>query len=390
MTDLAPLLGQLQATADPYPLYARLREAGPVVWVDPMQRWLVTGHHEAQALFTHSAASTDRRLASDAVTEDARPGGLPFVDPPEHTRLRSLVHQAFTARSVQALSRDVEKLAHELLDRISSGAGFDLIADYAGPLPAVILARMLGIPAEYEEQVRRWSLTIIETIDPVNHEIVSAEGGVARQEMSDFFADLVAQRRARRRDDLITRMIEAGEDGSRLTGEELLEMCLLLTVVGMETTTNLIGNGVDALLAAPAELARLRSDPGLIRSAVEELLRYDSPIQLAGRIALRDIEIGGRTLRRGQVAGIVIGAANRDPRIFADPERLDLGRSPNNHLAFGRGIHHCLGAPLARMQGPIALAAVLDRFPGLRAAGPAQRRHNVHVRGFVSYPVAPG
>jgi cytochrome P450 len=388
MSELALLLGEMQGAEDPYPFYDRLRDIGRVVWVEVLGRWLVTGHREAQELFGHPAASSDRSLAEETSDDGSRPTGLPFVDPPVHTRLRSLVQQAFTARAVDRLRTEVVQLTGELLDRAEERGELDLITDFAGPLPAVVLARLLGIPTEDEALFRGWATTIIETIDPVSQRIVSDAGTLARHEMTEYLTGLVAKRRVEPRDDLISGMVHAEDAGRRLEAGELLDMCLLLAVVGLETTTNLIGNGVNALLENPDQLARLRADPGVLRTGVEELLRYDAPVQLAGRIAVRDLELGGVGLRRGQVAGIVLGAANRDPAAFADPGRLDLGRTPNPHLAFGRGIHHCLGAPLARMEGPIAIEALVRRFPALRPVGEPRRRQNVHVRGFASLPLA--
>jgi cytochrome P450 len=264
----------------------------------------------------------------------------------------------------------------------------DLIGDFAGPLPAVVLAELLGIPAGDQELFRSWAMTVIETIDPVSLRVISGAGDRAREAMTDYLHGVIEERRRQPADDLISTMVRAEDSGQRLSGAELLEMCLLLAIVGIETTTNLIGNGVSALLAHPDALRRLRAAPELIKTAVEELLRYDAPVQLAGRVAVEDIALGGQTVRAGQVVGVVLGAANRDPAAFAAPDRLDLARTPNNHVAFGRGIHFCLGAPLARLEGPVAIAALVSRFPRLRPSGPAKRRQNVHVRGFESLPVA--
>jgi pimeloyl-[acyl-carrier protein] synthase len=393
MTQLGDLVGQLLRTADdPYPVYDRIRDTGRVLWVEELGRWLVTGHREALAVLCHSRASSDRRRYQDAPPGDAgggyRPGGLPFVDPPDHTRLRALVQQAFTPKAVERLRPEVERLTDELLTAAGERGEADLIADFAGPLPAVVLAELLGIPPGDQELFRSWAMKIIETIDPVSQRVVSGAGHQASADLSDYLTRVIDERRRRPADDLISGMVHAEESGQRLSGDELLQMCLLLAVVGLETTTNLIGNGVSALLAHPAELRRLQAEPGLVKSAVEELLRYDAPVQLAGRVAVDDIELDGRTLRSGQVVGLVLGAANRDPAAFPDPDRLDLTRSPNNHVAFGRGIHFCLGAPLARLEGPIAIAALVTRFPKMRPAGEAKRRQNVHVRGFESVPIA--
>jgi cytochrome P450 len=312
------------------------------------------------------------------------------MDPPEHTRLRTLVQQAFTPRVVTGLRPRVERRVDELLTAGGERGEIDLMAEFAGPLPATVLAEMLGIPAEDHELFRYWTTTLIESIDPVSHHLTgkSAEGAKARLDLERYLTETVADRRRRPREDLISALVQAEEAGDRLSGDELMEMCVLLTVAGLETTANLIGNGVNALLDHPDELDRLRAEPGLIGSAVEELLRYDAPIQLSGRIPIENVEMFGRGMRKGQMIGIVLGAANRDPAVFAEPDRLDLSRTPNNHLAFGRGIHFCLGAPLARVEGAIAIGALVTRFPGLRRAGDAKRRLNPHVRGFATLPVA--
>jgi cytochrome P450 len=391
VTELADLVGRLLlASEDPYPVYDQIRAGGRVRWADGLDRWLVTGHQEALTVLAHSRVSVQRRRDEPAPGDDAgfRPGGLPFVDPPDHTRLRTMVQPAFGPKAVARLRPMVEQLVDHMLDEAGERGEVDLIADLAGPLPAIVLAELLGIPARDQELFRSWATTVIETIDPVSLRIVSRAGDQARAELTSYLGGVVAQRRRRPADDLISAMVQAEDSGQRLSGAELLEMCLLLAVVGIETTTNLIGNGVSALLAHPAELRRLRAQPGLVKTAVEELLRYDAPVQLAGRVAADDIELAGQTLRAGQVIGVVLGAANRDPAAFAGPDRLDLARSPNNHVAFGRGIHFCLGAPLARLEGPIAIAALVARFPRIRAAGAAKRRQNVHVRGFESLPVA--
>jgi pimeloyl-[acyl-carrier protein] synthase len=382
-----------QVPDDPYPTYAMVRGMGRLLWIDQIGRWIVTGHAEALALLRHEKLSSDRtRWDGYQLPPGLKrpPGGMFVMDPPEHTRLRTLVQQAFTPRVVERLRPRVEQRVDELLAAGAERGEIDLMADFAGPLPATVLAEMLGIPAELHELFRHWTTTLIETIDPVSHHLTetSEEGVKARVNLERCLTDIIEERRQRPQPDVISDLVRAEESGDRLSGDELMEMCVLLTVAGLETTANLIGNGVNALLDNPGQLARLRAEPGLIESAVEELLRYDAPIQLSGRIPVEDVEMFGHTLRKGQMVGIVLGAANRDPAVFADPERLDLARVPNNHLAFGRGIHFCLGAPLARVEGAIAIGALAARFPNLRRAGDPKRRLNPHVRGFASLPVA--
>ncbi|WP_433125696.1 cytochrome P450 [Micromonospora sp. CA-240977] len=391
MSDVDGLLTHLPE--DPYPLYDVLRNKGRVLWLDGAQRWLVTGHEEALAVLRHPRMSSDRTRWDGYRPAPGydRSAGMFTMDPPGHTRLRGLVQRAFTARVVEGLRPRIQQLVTEFLDAAEKRGEIDLIADFAGPLPAIVLAELLGIPSEGQLRYRRWATTMMGAIDPVSHATSSeqaAAGQRADDELTAYLGEIIALRRRDPRPDLISALLAAEESGQRLTGIELLEMCILLTVAGLETSVNLIGNGVGALLAHPAQLARLRDEPELLNSAIEELLRYDAPIQLSGRVPTEDIEIDGQTLRKGQMVGVVLGAANRDERAFTDPHELDLGRSPNNHVAFGRGIHFCLGAPLARIEGATAIGELVRRFPGLRPAGKPQRRTNPHVRGFTSLPVA--
>jgi len=363
-----------RALDDPYPVYDLVRAQGRLLWIPDMNRWMVTGHRQALEILRHPKFSSDRSRWDDYQLppgHDRPPGGMFVLDPPDHTRLRSLVQQAFTPRVVQRLRPRIEELVDQLLE-VGEHGETDLMADFAGPLPATVLAELLGIPAEDQELFRHWTMTLIETIDPVSHHLTSDAGTQAQANMEAYLAEVVSARRREPRPD----------------PEELHEMSILLTIAGLETTTNLIGNGVNALLDHPDQAARLRAEPGLITTAVEELLRFDSPIQVSGRVPVEDLELDGQQLRKGQMVGILLGAANRDPEVFAEPGRLDLGRSPNNHLAFSRGIHFCVGAPLARLEGAIAIPALLARFPLMCRAGEPKRRHNVHVRGLATLPVA--
>ena len=390
MTDVADLLARHQAVEDPQEFYDELRAHGPMVWVDTLDRWLVTGHRHAVTMLRHPDASNDRRNGDGYELPpglDRPPGGMAAMDPPDHTRLRSLVQQAFTPRLVYRLQPRVEELTDKLLVEAGAVGELDLVRDLAYPLSSTVLAELLGIPAEEQDRFGRWTITFIDTFDPVSHRMRSDEGVAAYEELRQFLVDVIAERRRHPRPDLISGLIEAEERGDRLTSEELLDMCLLLTVAGLETTANLIGNGLNALTAHPQQMARLRAQPELIDTAIEELLRFDPPVQVSGRVARRDIDVDGQVWRRGQVAGILLGAANRDPDVFSAPHRLDLTRRPNNPLGFGRGIHFCLGAPLARLEGSTALLALVRRFPDLHRSAPARRRANVHVRGFASLPV---
>jgi pimeloyl-[acyl-carrier protein] synthase len=384
--DLLPLLQH-----DPYPFYEQLRSAGPVVWAPSLGRWLVTGHPEIVEVLRDERFSADRRKwkGFEPIIEPGREGArsMLVVDPPDHTRLRGLVQQAFTPRVVEGLRPRIESLVREALDRAEDRGGMDLVADLAYPLPVTVIAELLGVPVEDRESFRRWSDALVGGLDPVAVSDRRAAVLAARDALATYLQRIIEGRRAAPRDDLLSHLIEAEEQGDRLSGPELVAMGVLLLVAGHETTVNLIGNGVNALLAHPDQLARLRDAPELVEPAVEELLRYDSPVQLTGRVALEELELGGRRVEPGQMVMLLLGAANRDPRVFPHPDRLDLGRAPNPHLAFGRGIHFCLGAPLARLEGQIAIAALVRRFPTLRLAGEPVRRPTVTLRGFASLPL---
>jgi pimeloyl-[acyl-carrier protein] synthase len=376
---------------DPYPFYEQLRSAGPVVWASSLGRWLVTGHAEIAEVLRDDRFSADRRKWQGfaPIIEPAPEGARSMLvtDPPDHTRLRTLVQQAFTPRTVEQLRPRIETLVEEALRAAEERGGMDLVGDLAYPLPVTVIAELLGVPVQDRASFRRWSDALVGALDPVASTDRRAVALAARDALHTYLRRVIAERRAVPRDDLISRLVEAEEQGDRLSGPELLAMGVLLLVAGHETTVNLIGNGVNALLAHPDQLARLQQEPELIEPAVEELLRYDAPVQLTGRVALEELELGGRQVAPGQMVTLLLGAANRDPHVFADPEQLDLGRDPNPHLAFGRGIHFCLGAPLARLEAQIAIGALIRRFPSLRLAGVPKRRPTVTLRGFASLPL---
>jgi cytochrome P450 len=393
MIDVTTFLSRDPDLDDPYDFYHELRHRARVMWVDKLGHWLVTGYRCALTLLRHDHVSSDRRNWSAYRLPpglERPPGGMFAMDRPDHTRLRGLVQQAFTPRLVQRLQPETERLTDRMLADMAERDEIDLMSDFAGPLPATVLAELLGVPPRDHQLFSAWSATFTGAIDPVSHRMTSPEGTRAHADLTGYLTAVIDERRRQPRPDLISGLLRAEAAGGGLTGEELVEMCTLLVVAGFETTVNLIGNGVHALLAHPDQLARLRARPAMVATAVEELLRYDPPIQVSGRVPLRDIELDGQVLRRGQMVGILLGAVNRDPEAFPEPDRLDLTRAPNHHLAFGHGIHFCLGAPLARMVGAVALAALVTRFPGLSLAGDPRRRSDLHVRGFTSLPVALG
>jgi cytochrome P450 len=314
------------------------------------------------------------------------------ADPPRHTRLRLLVNKAFTPGAVAALGPFIQRFVDDVLDTVGPRGRMDVIRDLAYPLPATVIAEMLGVPHEDRDRFKRWSddTTALAGNLPGNlPEDVLRRAVEGMRELRAYFAGIVAQRRVEPRDDLISALVKAQEEGERLNEAELLANVVLLLNAGHETTTNLIGNGTLALLRHPDQLRRLREDPALIPTAVEELLRYDSPVQFTSRVLKADLTLGGEQLRAGQTVLLLLGAANRDPAQFPDPDRLDVGRADNKHLSFGLGSHFCLGAPLARLEGRIVFEMLLRRLPGLRLAGPAPvYRQNFNLRGLEALEVA--
>ncbi|MCC6169208.1 MAG: cytochrome P450 [Caldilineaceae bacterium] len=314
------------------------------------------------------------------------------LDAPDHTRLRGLVNKAFTARMVDRLQGRVEAVAHELLDRIQPQGQADLIDAFALPLPIIVIADLLGIPTRDRSRFRTWSNALVApTADEARNAKKLAKSRQLMQDFIDYLRAVFTARRGRPRDDLITSLLQAEEAGDVLSEEELFSMILLLVVVGHETTVNLIGNGTLALLQHPAAAAQLRADPALLPLAIEEMLRYDSPVERAPmRFAAEDVQMCGVLIRRGDAVSVVLGSANRDETAFPAAETFDIRRDPNRHLSFGLGIHYCLGAPLARLEGRVALAALLDRLPGLElAVAPENLRWRTHpiMRGVQRLPV---
>jgi cytochrome P450 PksS len=308
-----------------------------------------------------------------------------FVDPPDHTRLRRLVAKEFTPRAIARWEQRIRGIAGDLLDGLAGRDRFDLIAEFAHPLPVTVISEMLGVPIEDRDRFRRWVDVVLR--GPIG----SDEQTLAGMEFIAYLNDAIESRRTTPRDDLLTALIHAEEEGDRLDHTELLAMVFLLLVAGHETTVNLIGNGTLALLRNPHELGRLRAEPSLMPVAVEELLRYEGPVGVAtSRWAFEDVVYGDVTIPRGEIVIPVLLAANRDPTVFPDPDRLDLGRDPNRHIAFGTGIHLCLGAPLARLEGAVAFSALLDRFDEVELAVPVddlEWNEDFFLRGIRSLPL---
>jgi len=381
--------------SDPYPLFHRLRTEDPVHWEADLEFWALTRY--ADAVY----ALREDSLLSSAIHDSPRPGGVGlssarwfvFLDPPRHTRLRALVHSAFTPQVVEGLRARIQAIVDELLDRAAEAGRLDLIADLGFPLPAIVIAELLGVPAEDRAQFRAWSADLAAAGGLVRMAADGAErlsraraGGAA---LNAYFRDIIRERRRAPRDDLVSRLTGVQSAEGTLSEEELVDTCALLLFAGHETTTNLIGNGMLALLRHPDELSRLRAAPSLIGPAVEELLRYDSPVQMRVRVARETVEIGGRRIAKGQRVLILVGAANRDPARFPDPDRLDIARPDNRHLAFGHGIHFCTGAPLARLEGAIAIRRLLRRFPRLElTTDQLAWRETLTLRALNALPVS--
>jgi pimeloyl-[acyl-carrier protein] synthase len=385
-----PFLAEVRE--DPYPHYRELREAEPVHRSPFMDMWVLTRYEDVAFVLRDQRFSADR-TKWDGVrdVENFQPTrSLLSLDPPDHTRLRHLVSKAFTPRVVEQLRPEAQAIVDEALDKAAVRGTMELIEDLAYPLPVAVIARMLGVPEKDWPRFREWSRVLVSSLDPVafpSPEMLAALTS-AQEALLDYLRGIVARRRREPRSDLISDLIAVEEQGEGLNERELLVMLNLLLVAGHETTVNLIGNGMLALLRHPDQLALLRGRPGLIETAVEELLRFDSPVQLTGRIAAQDCTLGGQDIRQGQLILTLLGAANRDPQQFADPDRLDLTRSPNQHFSFGRGIHFCLGAPLARLEGRIAIGSLVERFPRLRLAGEPVRGETITLRGLTRLPLA--
>jgi len=381
--------------ADPYPTYHRLRDEDPVHH-SPLDFWVLTRYEDVAAVLRDPRFIKEPLVSMVAARFGVTvpPGvGLSMLDrdPPDHTRLRSLVSKAFTPRVVEGLRPRIQKIVDDLITRAEAVGRMDLIEEFAYPIPVNVICEMLGVPIEDHERFKGWSLDIARGLDSVwlpPESEIPKRSGAARHAIGDYMRGLIAERRASPRGDLLSALIAAEEAGDKLSEDELIATCILLLIAGHETTVNLIGNGTLALLRHPEELRRLRETPGLITSAVEELLRYDGPVQRTARITSTEVTIGGRTIGKGEMVMPFIGAADRDPSQFSDPDRLDLGRTDNRHIAFGWGIHFCLGAPLARVEGQIAIDTLVRRLPRLTLVDDEpEHRQSLTLRGLKALPV---
>ncbi|MGH7978606.1 MAG: cytochrome P450 [Limisphaerales bacterium] len=382
--------------ADPYPLYHRLRREDPVHWDPFLHAWVVTRYTDVIRVlreFTAARTPTPEKLTEmglEALNPIARVmvKQMLFLDAPAHTRIRSLAGVAFTPQKVEALRSHVRDIARNLLQGAQAKGGMDVIADLAEPLPCIVTAEMLGLPVEDHRQLKVWSQDFAEMLGNFQHNPDHVPRILkSTDEMTSYFRGKMRQS-AIRPDGLVASLRNAEINGDRLSEDEVIANCIVTMVGGQETTTNLIGNGVLALLRNPGQLEKLRLNPSLIPSAVEELLRYESPSQHTGRLAPGDLEMGGKHIQKRQAVMAVMAAANRDPERFQDPDRLDIARQDNKHVAFGWGAHFCFGAPLARIEGQIAFEEMLRAFPKWSLKpGALAWRTNLGLRGLKTLPI---
>lgn len=381
---------------NPYPTYHALRTFDPV-HLNPDGSYFLTRYDDVVAVYRDPV-----RFSSDKKKEfrpkfgasplyEHHTTSLVFNDPPLHTRVRKLIMGALDQRAINAMEPGLASLVDELLERIEKLQTFDLIADYAAAIPVEVIGNLLAVPHDERGPLRGWSLAILGALEPAISSAALERGNQAVTAFLAYLRDLVDARRKHPGDpqrDVLTRLIQGGHNGERLSETELLQNCIFILNAGHETTSNLIGNGIYALLQAPAALAQLRREPGLINPAIEEFLRFESSNQLGNRIATGDVEVGAIAMPGDTQITLCIGAANRDPAHFVLPDRLDITRKPNKHLAFAQGAHACAGMNVARLEGRIALLRLIEKFPGLRLNGPAQRSRRARFRGFSHIPAA--
>jgi cytochrome P450 len=387
--------------ANPYPTYRALREHEPVKRL-PNGSWFLTRYDDLVAAYKNTKVfSSDKKKEfapkyGASLLYEHHTTSLVFNDPPAHTRVRRLIMGALSPRAISGMEPDLIALVDRLLDAIAAKGtkgNVDLIDDFASAIPIEVIGNLLDVPQDEREPLRDWSLAILGALEPVVTPHVFARGNKAVEDFLAYLEGLVARRRAKPGNperDVLTRLIQGEDNGERLTEKELLHNCIFLLNAGHETTTNLIGNGLVALLAHPAEKQRLIETPALIKTAVEEMLRFESSNQLGNRMTVEPVELGGIAMPAGTPVTLCIGAANRDPAQFADPENLDIGRTPNRHLAFGTGAHQCAGMALARLEGAIAISRFLARFPDYALSGAPVRGGRVRFRGFLSVPFQVG
>ena len=403
MSELDDLLQTAEFEQNPYPVYHELRERDPVYWSDLWGCWVLTRYDDVvstmQDFKRFSSKGRFTRVIEgelpEPVLEKIAPlirhysTGLINVDPPDHTRMRALVHKAFSPRVLERLRSHIQEITDELLDEVQPRGEMEVIREFAYPLPVIVIAELMGVPQEDRDRLKGWSGRIIEFMaTPRPSAEVMLRSQEALLELREYFRGIYDQRRKEPCEDLIGNLVEVEEAGDKLTEEELLSTCVTILIGGHETTTNLISSGLYALLQHPDALLRLKRNPSLIETAVEEFLRYEGPFQRNRRVVMEDLDLRGKRIQKGQLVLQFVGAANRDPEEFPDPDRLDIERQPNRHVAFGYGVHYCLGAALSRIEAPIAINTILNRMPDLKLAMDAVTWNNAVFRGLEALPVA--
>ena len=381
--------------ADPYPVYERLRAAGPIHYDEATDHWLVPGYEDVDRLLrdrrfgrTYHHLATEAEMGRPRVPDWHRPfwhlirSGILDMEPPDHTRVRRLVSKAFTPRMVERLRPRIQAFVHHLISDVAGAGEIDLISTIAEPLPVTVIAELLGVPESDRRLLRPWSAEICLMYELNPSEEYAARAVTASREFSDYLRTLARERRARPHDDLISALARVAEAGDVLTEDELIGTCVLLLNAGHEATVNVTGNGWWALFRNPEQLARLRADPSILRTAIEELMRYDTPLQMFERWVLEDAEICGANVSMGSELGLLFGSANHDPSVFRDPKRLDVARDPNPHLSFGAGIHFCLGAPLARVELEASFGTLIRRLPRMELVAEPEWKPGYIIRGL--------
>jgi cytochrome P450 len=392
--DIEKLTGAFYA--DPYPTYRALREHEPVKRMAGGSYFLTRYDDLVNVYKNTKLFSSDKKREffpkyGNSLLYEHHTTSLVFNDPPAHTRVRRLIMGALSPRAIAEMEGDLIALVDRLLEKLAAKREVDLIEDYAAAIPIEVIGNLLGVPREEREPLRGWSLAILGALEPVISAEAFARGNTAVREFLDYLKTLVARRRARPGNperDVLTRLIQGEDDGEHLTERELLHNCIFLLNAGHETTTNLIGNGLVALSENPDQKKRLIENPDLIKTAVEEILRFESSNQLGNRMTIGRVELGGVTMEEGTSITLCIGAANRDPQQFAEPETFDITRTPNRHLSFGTGAHQCAGMALARLEGAIAISRFLKKFPGYALKGAPVRGGRARFRGFLNVPCA--
>ena len=391
-----------EVRANPYPFYAQLRSQDPVHWDEDMGFWVLTRYADVASAFNDPRFSRaqgltgwyQRRPESEQAAAEpvyhAYSKMMTYSDPPYHTRLRGLANKAFTPRMVEQMRLHIQQIVEDLLDAVQVRGRMDVIHDLAYPLPIIVIAEMLGLPAEERKRFKEWSDNLFAVFGLVRRSPnLMEKASQSLTEMTDYVTALSQDRRLQPREDLLTALVTVVDEGERLTQAELVANVGLILAAAHETTTNLIGNGTLALLRNPGQMQKLRENPALVTAAVEEILRYDSPAQIVYRSATEDVKIDGKRIGQGQLVNLILGAANRDSAHFSEPDQFDIIRDESRHVGFGLGIHFCLGAPLARLEGQIAFTTLLRRFPQLRlATDTLEWQEHPTFRGLKSLPVA--